>query len=117
MLDNILNVRKIEFESDRINSGEEFDYVNVEDGKNYVFASYNRSAVFVLPPFPHLNYKVTFTDQHSAIKWHKTKIHNNGNYIMGQKEHMECDIPNVTFKLTFIGGFIGWKVDVEHVVI
>lgn len=94
----------------KVNSGEEVYYEYVENGQNYTFSSYDKSAMFVLPAKPELNDIIKFTDQGGATRWFPVKIHRNGNLIMGEKEHMNCDIPNVAFLMKFIGGPIGWQV-------
>ena len=93
-----------------VNSGDEFDYHNVEAGRTYTFNSFLRKAMFVLPPKPELNDVIFFTDSTGSTKWFPVTIHRNGNLIMGEKEHMNCDVPNITFKMRFVGGFIGWEV-------
>ena len=98
------------FYAPNVNSGEEFDYTNVEVGGHYNFASFNRKGVFVLPPNPQVGDVIYFSDREGSTKWFPTVIHRNGNAIMGENEHMTCDVPNISFKMAFLGGYLGWQV-------
>ena len=97
-----------------VNSSEEFDYRYVESGGTYNFNSFNNKAMFVLPPKPNINTTITFTDKYGATKWNPVIVHRNGNPIMGEDEHMTCDVPWAFFNLKFIGGKIGWCVTVDN---
>lgn len=101
------------FFSQKINSGEEWDYHYVQSGNDYQFNSINKSSIFVLPPKPNLGDIIYFNDGSGSTRWFPVKIHRNGNLIMGEKEHMTCDVPNVNFKMSFVGGYIGWKVEAD----
>jgi hypothetical protein len=96
--------------SPKVVSGEEVYYEYVESGQNYTLYSYDKSAMFVLPPKPQLNDVIKFTDQGGSTRWFPVKIHRNGNLIMGEQDHMSCDIPNIAFMMKFVGGPIGWQV-------
>jgi hypothetical protein len=96
--------------SPKIKSKDEFPYEYVVNGGKYSFETYDRSAVFVLPPKPEPNCTIYFSDQGTSILWFPVKIHRNGNSIMGQSEHLTCDIPGIIFKMTFVGGNIGWVI-------
>ena len=109
-----LNFRKLlskGFFGQKINSGEEFDYKNVENGGHYNLNSFNRSGMFVLPPNPEQGTTIYFADGEASTRWFPVKIHRNGNPIMGEDEHMNCDVPNVSFKMKFMGGYLGWLLE------
>ena len=94
-----LNFRKLlskGFYGQKINSGEEFDYKNVENGGHYNLNSFNRSGMFVLPPNPEQGTTIYFADGEASTRWFPVKIHRNGNPIMGVDDHMICDVPNAT---------------------
>jgi hypothetical protein len=93
-----------------VNSGEEFDYHYVEDGKTYSFNTFNKKAMLVLPPKPKIGDTIYFCDRSGSTQWFPVTIHRNGNPIMGDNEHMNCDVPNINFKMRYVGGFLGWEV-------
>jgi hypothetical protein len=98
------------FNAPKVNSGEEYDYHYVQHNGNYTLQSFNKSAMFVLPPKPEIGTTIYFSDHDGSTKWFPVKIHRNGNLIMGEAEHMSCDVSNVMFKMVFVGGFLGWQV-------
>jgi hypothetical protein len=97
----------------KINSGEEFDYKYVENNGHYNLNSFNRSGMFVLPPNPEIGTTIYFADGEGSTRWFPVKIHRNGNPIMAEDEHMSCDVPNVNFKMEFVGGYMGWLVEAD----
>jgi hypothetical protein len=101
------------FFSPHIKSGEEYDYTYVVNGGHYNLSSFDKEAMFVLPPTPEVGTTIYFADGNASTKWFPVKIHRNGNLIMGEKEHMNCDVPNANFKLTYVGGYIGWQVSAD----
>ena len=109
-MSGLMKKRSESFFAPKVRSGEEFDYVYVEDGKDYSFESFNRSSMFVLPPNPTIGTVIFFNDQLGSTKYFPVKIHRNGNLIMGESEHMNCDVPHIYFKMKFVGGYVGWEV-------
>lgn len=101
------------FFSPKVKSGDEFDYVYVENNGYYQFESYNKGASFVLPPNPEVGTTIYFSDGSGSTIWFPVKIHRNGNPIMGEDEHMICDIPNIQFSMRFVGGYVGWEVQAD----
>ena len=98
-----------------VDSGEEV-YITVRSGDRYTFKAYDKSAKFVLPAKPEFGDEIYFNDAHGSVKWYPITIHRNGNLIMGEKEHMKCDVPNICFRMVFVGGYIGWKVTPDYTI-
>lgn len=96
-----------------VNSGEEFDYRYVVAGGTYNFNSFDKRGMFVLPPKPQIGDVVYFSDKEGSTRFFPTVIHRNGNAIMGEVEHMNCDIPHINFKMKFVGGKLGWHVETD----
>ena len=103
---NLVNL----FNAPKIISGEEYDYHYVTHNGQYTLQSFDKSAMFVLPPKPEIGTTIYFSDHDGATKWFPVTIHRNGNLIMGEPDHMTCDVSNVMFKMVFTGGYIGWQV-------
>lgn len=109
LLDSIYNG----FFGKKINSGEEFDYRYVENDGHYNLNSFDKPGMFVLPPNPEIGTTIYFADGEASTRWFPVKIHRNGNLIMGEKEHMNCDVPNIQFRMRFVGKYIGWQVEAD----
>jgi hypothetical protein len=97
----------------KIKSGEEFDYKDVENGGYYNLNSFDKPGMFVLPPNPKIGTTIYFADGEGSTRWFPVKIHRNGNPIMGENEHMNCDVPNANFKVKYVGGYLGWLVEAD----
>jgi hypothetical protein len=108
-MNNTIDIAKI-FNAPKVTSGEEYDYHYVLDNGHYTLQSFDKSAMFVLPPKPTMGTTIYFSDQDGSTKYFPVKIHRNGNLIMGESEHMSCDVSNVMFKMKFVGGYVGWRV-------
>jgi hypothetical protein len=98
--------------SSEIYSGEEIEVREIDlTPERHNFSSFTKASMFVLPHNPKLGKTYYFTDKNSSTKWYPTIIHRNGNLIMGYSENLTCDVPNIAFKIVFVGGYIGWKIE------
>jgi len=108
-LQSLRRINRLVF-SPTVKSGDEVYYEYVQSGCTYSFESYDSSAMFVLPPDPEPNCTIHFSDHRGSNLWYPVRIHRNGHLIMGEKDHLSCDVPNVMFKMIYTGGTIGWIV-------
>lgn len=113
MKERPISLEKI-ISSPKVESGEEIECLAVKNNAHYSFDVFNKKAIVVLPTNPIKNFTVSFSDQTGSTRAFPVIIHRNGNKIMGENEHMICDVPNSIFRLTFVGGYMGWFVTPEN---
>lgn len=70
-----------------------------------------------LPPSPTVGDNICFADAAAIPRlnkfgWslHSFTINRNGNMIEGLSENLACDVGDISFCLTYIGGSVGWKI-------
>jgi hypothetical protein len=80
-------------------------------GSYYIVNTTSTPITGTLPTSPEIGTTITFQD--SFIQWQTNSftINRNGNMIQGLNENMICDRGGVMFDMTYIGGYIGWRVN------